>query len=216
MKTIRLLLVDDHELIRSGIRMLLQDQDEILVVGEEDNGLSVLEAVDLHQPHVVLMDIEMPEMNGLKAAEAILEKYPTTSIILLTMYRGEHYLQRSLEIGCRGYLLKQSDTGEIIQAIRAVHSGEVYFGSGVSKHFMKLSMAKSGLHPLANARLSKREIEVLCQIAEGLSSKEIAERLFISVRTVETHRSNILHKLKLSNTAQLVRYAIKNQLVDLS
>ncbi len=216
MKTIKLMLADDHELIRSGIRHLLQQEPSVVVVGEVSSGQELLREVESQQPDVVLMDIEMPQMNGLKAAEEVLKKFPDLKIILLTMYTEEHYLERCLEIGCRGYLLKQSDTGEILEAIRQVYQGEVYFGAGVSKHFLQRSVTRSGLNPkLGKARLSRRETEVLHLIAEGLSSKEIADKLFISVRTVETHRSNILHKLELQNTAQLVRYAIKHKLVDL-
>ena len=168
------------------------------------------------RPDVVLMDIEMPGCTGLEAAGQLLEVLPDLGIILLTMYTEANYLERRLEIGCRGYLLKQSDTQEIVEAIHQVHAGEVYIGGGASRHFLKRSITKSGLQRNLGAnRLSKREIEVLCLIAEGLASKDIAEKLFISVRTVDTHRSNILHKLELSNTAQLVRYAIKNKLVEL-
>lgn len=215
MNKVKVILTDDHELIRSGLRLLLQEENDIVVVGEASAGLDLLRMAIHLEPDVVLMDIEMPKMNGLEAAEKLLSSLPNVKIILLTMYTEEYYLEKCLEIGCRGYLLKQSDTGEIVEAIRQVHAGEIYFGGGVSRHFMKRSLTKSGLHPdLGKARLSRRETEILCHIAEGASSKEIASKLFISVRTVETHRSNILHKLELSNTAQLVRYAIKHKLVD--
>lgn len=215
MNKVKLILADDHELIRSGLKLLLQEEDDIVVIGEASAGQDLLQMATELKPDVVLMDIEMPQKNGLEAAEELIAILPEVKIILLTMYTEEYYLEKCLEIGCRGYLLKQSDTGEIADAIRQVCAGEIYFGGGVSRHFMKRSLTKSGLHPnLGKARLSRRETEILCHIAEGSSSKEVAEKLFISVRTVETHRSNILHKLELQNTAQLVRYAIKHKLVD--
>lgn len=216
MKKIQLILADDHELIRSGVRLLLQAEPDIEVIGEVENGRELLNEVAKNAPDIVLMDIEMPQMNGLKAAEEMVRRFPEVKIILLTMYTDGQYLERCLEIGCQGYLSKQSDTGEIVGAIRQVQAGEIYFGSGVSKKFLQRSVNRSGLNPnLGRTKLSRRETEVLRHIAEGRSSKEIAEVLFISVRTVETHRSNILHKLELQNTAQLVRYAIKNKLIDL-
>ncbi len=216
MEKIKLMLADDHELIRSGIRLLLQDRDDMEVVAVAGNGRALIAEATKVQPHVVLMDIEMPGCTGLEAAGQLLSLLPDVGIILLTMYTESNYLERGLEIGCRGYLLKQSDTQEIVEAVHQVHAGEVYIGGGASRHFLKRSITQSGLQRnLGSNRLSKREIEVLCLIAEGLSSKEIADQLFISVRTVDTHRSNILHKLELSNTAQLVRYAIKHKLVEL-
>lgn len=216
MNKIQLILADDHELIRAGTRQLIAQEPDLEIIGEANNGLETLKLLKENQPRVLLLDIEMPELNGLKTAEQALAMYPQLAILLLTMYTDEHYLRKSLEIGCRGYLLKQSDTQEIIKAIRTVAKGEVYFGGGVSRNFLRMSVNRGGLNPfIEEKKLSKREIEVLCLIADGQSSKEIADQLFISVRTVDTHRSNILHKLKLGNTAQLVRYAIKNKLVDL-
>ena len=216
MQQIKLMLADDHELIRSGIRLLLQDRSDISVVAEAKNGAELLAAAKETTPDLVLMDIEMPGATGLEVAGQLLEMLPQIGIILLTMYTESSYLERCLEIGCRGYLLKQSDTQEIIEAIHQVHAGEVYIGGGASRHFLKRSLTQNGISPtMGKSRLSKREIEVLCLIAEGLASKDIADKLFISVRTVDTHRSNILHKLELSNTAQLVRFAIKNRLVEL-
>lgn len=210
------MLADDHELIRSGIKLLLQDRNDITVVAEAGNGGDLIKLVKQITPDVVLMDIEMPGANGLEAAKQVLESVPTAGVILLTMYTESNYFERSLEMGCRGYLLKQSDTQEIVEAIHQVHAGEVYIGGGASRHFLKRRLTQSGISPhMGKNRLSKREIEVLCLIAEGLASKAIADKLFISVRTVDTHRSNILHKLELNNTAQLVRYAIKNRLVEL-
>ncbi|HHG85713.1 MAG TPA: response regulator transcription factor [Bacteroidetes bacterium] len=216
MNKIQLILADDHELIRSGTRQLITQESDLEIIGEANNGIETLKLLQNLEPDVLLLDIEMPELNGLKTAEKALESYPNLAILLLTMYTDAHYLRKSLEIGCRGYLLKQSDTNEIIEAIRTVAAGEVYFGGGVSRNFLRMSVNRSSLNPfISESKLSKREIEVLCLIADGQSSKEIADKLFISVRTVDTHRSNILHKLNLSNTAQLVRYAIKYKLVDL-
>lgn len=216
MNKITLILADDHELIRSGTRSLLSREPDLEICGEANSGQEVLDLLRDVQPDVLLLDIEMAGMSGLQTAEKALQMYPDLAIVLLTMYSDSHYLRSSLEIGCRGYLLKQSDTQELVPAIRAVAGGDVYFGAGVSKEFLRVSVARGNLNSnLEKTRLSRREIEVLCRIAEGEASKEIAANLHISVRTVDTHRSNILHKLGLHNTAQLVRYAIKNKLIDL-
>ncbi|MEM0999537.1 MAG: response regulator transcription factor [Bacteroidota bacterium] len=217
MKKIKLMLADDHELIRSGARSLFQQAPDIEIVGEAGTGREVLGSLRTTPTDVVLLDIEMPDLNGLEAARLALDLQPNLAIVLLTMYSDTHYLRKSLEIGCRGYLLKQSDTHELVEAIRQVAAGEIYFGGGVSREFLRMSVNRGNLNPrLESHKLSRRETEVLVHIAEGHSSKEIADRLHISVRTVDTHRSNILHKLELANTAQLVRYAIKHKIVDLN
>lgn len=216
MKRIRLLVADDHQLIRSGLKLLLEKEESIELVGEAENGNEAVALASEVKPDIVLLDIEMPECNGLEAAGKILAQAPGTGIIILSMHSYENYLMKSIELGCMGYLLKKSDTREVLQAIKKVADGENYYGSGIAQSFLMAS-ARRKTHKTepTQQKLSKRELEVLTLIAEGHSSKEIADKLFISVRTVDTHRSNILHKLKMNNSAQLVRYAIINKLVEL-
>jgi len=201
-KTIRVLIVDDHPMVAEGLQSILESYDDIEVVGSLSNGREAVErAADL-APDVILMDLNMPDLGGLSATEILLERAPATRIIILTMHDSPEYISSALNHGAMGYILKDVPTDEIKQAIDAVIQGNKYLCTG----------AKGSLKPKdGNAReaLTNREQTILLELAQGKSNKEVAQRLDISVRTVETHRKNIKRKLDISSTAGLTRYALE-------
>ena len=207
-------MVDDHNLFLNGLRLLLTTTKSFEVVGEASNGLEFMERFQEADPDVVLMDISMPEMDGVEASRKALEIDPHLKIITLSMYGDQEYYTKMLEIGVRGFVLKDSDIQEVISAITTVAQGGNYF----SRQLLRgLILGKKEL-PLifgSEEQLSERELEVLIEICQGLSNIEIADKLFISKRTVEKHRANVLLKTGCKNTASLVVFAIRNHLVEL-
>lgn len=220
MKPIRVLLADDHTLVRAGFRMLLHSLPGIEVVAEADDGREALRLVATEQPDVILMDIAMPGLNGLEAAARVVREFPHVRIIMLSMHALEEYALHALRVGAAGYLLKDADTGELELAIRAVAGGETYLSPKVSRYvtdYVRRTGGQAGLDreisPLE--RLTPRQREVLQLIAEGHATQEIARMLNISVKTVETHRAQLMKRLDIHDIAGLVRYAIRVGLVPL-
>jgi len=217
MKPIRVLLADDHNLVRAGMRALLQNVPEIEVVAEAENGRQVRALVKAHQPDVVLMDIAMPELNGLDATAQLVKEFPKLRVIILSMHSTKGYVLQALRAGASGYLLKGAATPELAHAIRAVARGETYLSSTVSKYvveaFKSGELDKTGTTDRVEAALTPRQREVLQLIAEGYSTKEIAEKLHISVKTAKTHRSELMRRLGLHDVAGLTRYAISTGIV---
>jgi DNA-binding NarL/FixJ family response regulator len=209
---IRILIVDDHALFRSGLRNLLENFPGFTVVDEAANGEEFLNIVKNTQIDIVLLDIAMPKMNGIEAAEIALEKYPNLQIITLSMFGDEEYYKQMVQAGVRGFLLKDADILEVENAIRTVFMGRTYFSQELLQ--VLLESIKSDSSP-EYIELSNREEEVLVQICLGKSNVEIAEDLCISKRTVEKHRANILEKTHCRNTASLVIYAIKNKIFQI-
>lgn len=214
MKEVRVILADDHNLFRNGLKLLLSGYSNIKVVAEVSDGSELLSVLDYIQADVVLLDIEMPVMNGIEASKIALEKFPDIKIISLSMYGEEEYYYRMIDAGVKGFILKNSEITEVIKAINTVMNGGTYFSSEVLYNVVKniKSVSKT---PRNVASISGREKEVLEQICKGLSNQEIADTLFISKRTVEKHRASLLSKTTTKNTAQLVMYAIENKLTDL-
>jgi two-component system nitrate/nitrite response regulator NarL len=213
MKTINILLADDHTIIRDGIKLMLKKNPEFNIVAEASNGEEAISYL-LAKPNtvdVVLMDINMPEMNGIEAAQYITKNIEGLNILALTMHAEETYITSMLKAGALGYILKESGTSELISAIKSVASGQKYYSNEVSVTMINALMNED--KPKTSV-LSKRESEVLGHIAMGTTNKQVGEILFISGRTVETHRRNILDKLDLKNTAELIRYAIENKVVN--
>jgi len=208
-KKIRLLLVDDHPIVLDGIRSHLCAQPEFEVVGDAANGQEALRKAKLTLPDVVLLDINMPHMNGLEAMVSLRRQVPQAKILVLTMHNTKEYIAQVLRCGARGYLLKDSAPAELVAAIKAVHSGEVAFSPSVSKVLVE-EMADGDRKPQnpLPPPLTDREREVLSLIAEGLLNKQIADRLGIGVRTIETHRERIMRKLDIHTVAGLTKYAI--------
>ncbi|MFV0365507.1 MAG: response regulator [Mangrovibacterium sp.] len=210
----KVILVDDHTLFRNGLRILLDASGEYEVIAEASNGQEFLNLLTKELPDVVLLDIEMPVMDGIAAATKAIEKYPELKIITLSMYGEEYYYYGMVDAGVNGFLLKNSDITEVIQAIDAVCSGSNYFSSELLDNLVMNLRTKPTHHVEDQDLLSSREIEILILICKGLSNQEIADELFISKRTVDKHRANILDKSMCKNTAQLVVFAIKNKLVE--
>lgn len=214
MKKIKVFLVDDHKLFRNGLSLLMENEKDVVVTGEAENGKQFCEAIEQEQPDVVLMDIEMPEMDGFQATETACKKYPDLKVISLTMFGEEHYYLKMIEAGAKGFLLKNSDIDEVIKAIKTVYNGGTYFSQEILYNVVK-NIQEVGKETGLPFELSSRESEVLELICKGLSNTEIASELNISKRTVEKHRSNILDKTQTHNTASLVMYAVENKLIKL-
>jgi len=206
-KKIKIVIVDDHKLFRSGLNFILKETEEFDVVGEASNGKEFLELLDEVTPDIVLMDIKMPEMGGIEASKLALEKYPKLNILVLSMFDDEQYYNTLIDLGIRGFILKDTDNSELKAAIKKVYEGNSYFAQEL---LLKIIKNKTNV---ATVNLSDRELEVLTYICKGHSNNEIADILNISIRTVERHRANMLEKTNSSNSIKLVLFAIKNNIV---
>lgn len=217
MEKIRVLIADDHQLIREGIESMLSDVDEIQIVGLASSGEEAINLARSTWPNVVLMDIVMPGMSGLEAARWIKDVDDTIRVIIVTMEVSRDYVSAAIKSGVDGYLPKNIGKEELVEGIASVHGGERYFNDAIKKlifeDFYSLEKQKKQKRSLSN-QLTRRELEVLALLASGNSNPEIAEALVISVKTVETHKAHILIKLGLNNSAELVRYAVKNNIIS--
>jgi DNA-binding NarL/FixJ family response regulator len=213
-KPIRVLLADDHALVRAGFRVLLQSLPDMEVVAEAGDGREALRLIGLHQPNVVLMDIGMPGLNGLEAAARVAEESPQIRVIILSMHATEEYVLRALRAGAVGYLLKDAGTAELELAVRAVVRGETYLSPAVSKHVISEYVQRMGPKSNSFDQLTPRHREILQLIAEGQTTKEIAQTLKLSVKTVETYRTQLMERLDIHDIAGLVRYAIRTGLIS--
>ncbi len=211
---IRLLLVDDHQVVRAGLRMLFMAEDDIEIVGEADNAREAIEAVSQLKPDVVLMDVVMPGMSGIAATRSIKAAYPETHVLALTMHEDEQYFFEMLMAGATGYVPKRAAPDDLISAIRAVSQGHVFLYPTLAKMLVEdyLKRGEFDQDP-SGSSLTPREREVLTHIAEGHTNREIADKLVISVKTVDRHRENIMRKLNLHSRVALVKYAITKGLI---
>lgn len=219
MKRIRVIFADDHEVVRTGLRTLFQGTEECHLVGEAGDGEQAIQMIASKKPDVAILDISMPKLNGIEAARIVKEKFPGVKILILTMYEDEGYVNEMVRAGADGYVLKNADKKEILTAVKVVASGERFFSPTISKLMIEgfIKKAAVGETPgISDDRLTKREIEVLQLIAEGMTSREIAEKLFLSLNTINTHRTNIMKKLDIHDTAGLVKYALQNGLTNLT
>ncbi len=210
----RVLLADDHALVRAGFRALLQSLPDMEVVAEAGDGREALRLISLHQPDVVLMDIGMPGLNGLDAAARIAEESPQIRVIILSMHATEEYVLRALRAGAAGYLLKDAGTAELELAVRAVVRGETYLSPAVSKHVIAEYVQRVSREPNSFDQLTPRHREILQLIAEGQTTKQIAQTLDLSVKTIETYRTQLMERLDIHDIAGLVRYAIRMGLIS--
>lgn len=213
MKQIKVLLAEDHTLVRAGIRALVQKLEEVEVIAEAGDGREALRIIETHHPDVVLMDIAMSGLNGLEATARITKEFPNVRVIILSMHANEEYVLQALRAGAMGYLLKDAGTAELELAIRSVAREETYLSPAISKHVVSDYVRRMGGEPSSLERLTRRQREILQLIAEGHSTQEIAQMLSISVKTVETHRSQLMERLDIHDVASLVRYAIRVGLV---
>ena len=214
---ISILIADDHTLLRSGIRALLEDEQDIVVVGEAEDGREAVRLAGQLKPNVILMDIAMPLLNGLEATRQIKREYPQINVLVLTMYDHEEYYRQMLEVGASGYIIKRAAASELVAAIRAVYNGEAVLSPAITRlllgdYLSRDSSSKKENDPNA---LSSREREVLQLIAEGKTSREIADILKLSVKTVQSHRTNLMQKLDLHDRGDLIKYAIQKKIIEL-
>lgn len=209
MSTIKIIIADDHQLFRNGIISLLSRRDDMEVVGEAANGKELMALLENKATHVVLLDISMPDSNGLELIKDIRSKYPDTHIVMLTMHAEGQYVVKAVRNGAFGYLLKNVDEQELITAIQQVALGKKYYNAEISE----LMISNMSIEGETLKQLSDRELEILDLVSNGKTTKEIADQLFVSTRTVETHRVNMMKKLNVQNTAELIKKAAHLKLI---
>jgi DNA-binding NarL/FixJ family response regulator len=214
MKKIPISIVDDHSLFRNGLKLLLSAFSEIEVISECSNGQEFIESLDTFKPEVVLMDIEMPVMNGIEATKKATSLYPELKIITLSMFGEEEYYYKMIDAGVKGFILKNSNIDEVVKAIRTIRNGGTYFSQEILYNVVKNIREVSKTDPF-QLQLSTRELEILDLICKGMSNQEIGDVLNISKRTVDKHRANILSKTDTKNTASLVMFAIEHKLIEI-
>ncbi len=216
MRKIKVVVADDHTILRQGIKALLDNQEGIEVVGEAKDGREAIKTIEELLPDVILMDIAMPGLNGLEATRRIKKKFPKVKVVVLTMHANEEYIFQILNAGADGYLVKETAFQDLISAINAVHKGEAFMSPSISKKVMTDYIQRAqGEGKVGFDTLTTREREILQLVAEGNSNKKIAEALFISPKTVETHRAHIMDKLNIHDRAGLIKYAIRKGMINL-
>lgn len=214
---VKILIADDHEIVRRGLRALVESQNGWEVVAEATTGREAVELAKQHTPHVAVLDVSMPELNGLEATRQILKALPQTEILILTMHESEQVVREVLDSGARGYVLKSDAGRDLISAVNALSHRRAFFSSRVSEMLLQNYLGKQerspAQHDSPRGRLTAREREIVQLLAEGKTNKEVAVCLNISIKTAETHRTNIMNKLDLHSVTELVRYAVRNNIV---
>lgn len=216
MKPIRILLADDHTVMRRGLRLLLESQPGFSVVAEAQDGRQALQEAEATQPDVAVLDIAMPNLSGIEAAERIASELPNTAIVILSMHSDEAYVLRALKVGAKGYLLKDSAEGDLIDAIKAVHEGKTFFSPEISRMLVEDYVREIRTRGVQDSYdlLTPREREILQLVAERKSNKEIAQILNLSPYTIETHRRNLQEKLNLHSLAEVILYAVRKGVIS--
>jgi two-component system, NarL family, response regulator NreC len=211
-----ILIADDHDVVRAGLRFLLERQEDMEILGEAADGRQVIQMAEELHPSVIVMDIAMPQLNGIDAAAQILRRSPDTKIVILSMYADEEFLVRALSAGVKGYLLKDSVQGDLVRAVRAVAAGRSFFSPAIAQTLAEdyiRQLQSKGVEDTYEL-LTEREREILQLLAEGRSNKEAAGVLNVSPYTIETHRTHLMQKLNLHNTAEIVLYAVRKKIVS--
>jgi DNA-binding NarL/FixJ family response regulator len=214
MPPVRILLADDHGLVRASLRSLLEDFAGIEVVAEAGNGREALDMIAEHHPELILMDISMPGLNGLEATRRIVSLHPNVRVVVLSMHAGEEHVLQALRAGASGYVLKDAAPRELELAIEAVGRGQIFLSPAISKHIIDIFLRQTSEQTSPLGQLTPRQREILQLIAEGHSSKQIAKLLATSVKTVESHRASLMERLDIHDIAGLVRYAVRHGLVS--
>jgi DNA-binding NarL/FixJ family response regulator len=217
-KPISIILTDDHQVVRDGLKSMLSEYKDIMISGQADSGTALMELLNHVNADVVILDIELPDISGLELCRKVLTAYPGIRILILSMYTGEEFIFKALAEGAKGYLPKNTNREELAEAIRALAEGKEFYSPLINEIMLRsyINQAKSKrVEENDHEELSKRETEILKMIAEGIPNIEIADRLFISIRTVESHKSHIMQKLDLHTTAELVKYAIRHKLIEI-
>lgn len=219
MPTIRIFLVDDHQLVRDGIKSLLMSSNEIKILGEASTGKECFAKIAIEPPDILILDISLPDTNGIEITKRITAEYPQTKVLILSMYTDEDFIFNAVKAGARGYLPKNTSREELLSAIHAIYEGEEFFADSISRIMLKSYVRKAKEEDVASQGgpipLTTREIEILKLFAEGFINKEISDKLDISIRTVETHKNHIMKKLELKSTVELIKYVIKNKIVEI-
>ena len=215
--TIKIILADDHRIFRKGLKSLLSEKENIEVLAEADNGDEALEATRKHKPGIVIMDIAMPKMDGIEATRQIRERFPDTEVVVLSMHAKKAYIDQVLKAGAKGYVLKDSDEENLLSAIETVHNGGYYLDSPIADQVLSDYFSDKSKREIKKQSdpLSEREREVLRLLAEGHSNQEVADTLYISRKTVENHRANIVRKTGIQGQVGLTKYAARIGLIDL-
>jgi DNA-binding NarL/FixJ family response regulator len=216
MSDIRILLADDHTVMRSGLRLLLERQAGFKVVAEASDGRETVDLMESAKPDVVVLDVAMPNLNGIDAARQITQHHPAVAVVILSMHSDEGYVLRALKAGARGYLLKDAPESDLVNAVRAVHEGKAWFSPAISRMLVDDYIRQLRQHGVEDSYelLTTREREILQLLAEGKSNKDVANILKLSLYTVETHRGNMLQKLNLHGTAELILYAVRKGVIS--
>lgn len=212
MRKIKIIIADDHKLVREGMKSLLTNELDIEVIAEAENGTELVALVEKLEPDVVLLDVTMPKMNGIEAAAIIKEKFSDVGMVFLSMHEEPEYVLKCIQVGAHSYLMKNVEKNDLLAAIRKANMGEKFFNAQTSI-LMAQGLMDMREQEKEKVDITTREMEVLQAVAEGLSTKQIADKLFISTRTVETHRLNLLKKFDAQNTAELIKIAISQKLV---
>ncbi len=212
---IKVIIADDHQLFREGLVNLLANSDEVEIVAKAENGKDAIEKAEKYMPDLILMDIGMPIINGVEATQILHSKHPELKIIALSMHSDKHYIKGMLEAGASGYLLKNSTYNQLLDAIKTVYGGKKYLSEQITDVLIDNYLGKNEVLPVKAPELTDREFEILKLYAEGKSAKEIAKQLFVSTKTVGTHKQNIMEKLHLKSTVEMAKYAIKNGIVSI-
>ncbi len=217
MSKINIILADDHRIFRDGIKSLLSENSNTNITGEASGGNELLEILKVQQPDVVILDISMPDISGIEVTKKISELYPEIKVLILSMHINEEFVVNSIKAGAKGYLPKDTSIEELLEAIKVLYDGGEYYSRQVSDSFMKnfIKRQKVDQSLIEKEDLTQREIEILKLCATGLTSKEISDKLCISIKTVDTHKNHIMQKLKLKNTAEMVLYAVRNRIIEI-
>lgn len=213
MEKIKIILVDDHQMFRDGVKAVLSDEEDIDIVGEVGNGKDLYKLLESITPDLIITDISMPDISGIEVAKYLSDNYTDIKILILSMHSNEEFITKALNVGANGYLPKDTAMSELLEAIHTIYKGENYFNKEISDTILKSLRNKTNE---SNAKsLTNREKEIIELVVDGLTNKEIADKLFISIRTVDSHKNNIMQKLNLKSSIELVKYAIKNNLAKL-
>ncbi|HAF31278.1 MAG TPA: DNA-binding response regulator [Bacteroidales bacterium] len=217
MEKIKIVLVDDHRMFRDGVKSVLSDEANIELIGELGNGKDLYELLKSKKPDLIITDISMPDISGIEITRFVAENYPEIKVLVLSMHSNEEFITKALSAGANGYLPKDTSMKELLEAINTISRGDNYFNKEISDTILKsiINKSKSSIESARSESLTKREKEIVNHVVDGFTNKEIAEKLFISIRTVDSHKNNIMQKLKLKSSVELVKYAIKNKLTSL-
>lgn len=219
METIKIFLVEDHDLVRDGLKALLSSIPDIAIIGEASTGRSLFEKLKIVQPDIIVLDISLPDISGIEITKRLRQEYPQIRVLILSMYTHEDFVTGAIRQGARGYLPKNTSRDELVKAIYAIYRGEEFFGDAISKillkSFIRNAVEQETQEDKPSYNLSARELEILRLYAEGFNNKEIGVKLNISVRTVETHKNHIMKKLGIRSPVEMVKFAIRNKIINL-